>query len=79
MGSRIEVEVRNLKVAFYPGDLNSAAAVDRLFDSVLKDFGKLDIVVKTVGKVLKKLITDIAEEEYNSMFAVEDKEHYHRD
>jgi NAD(P)-dependent dehydrogenase (short-subunit alcohol dehydrogenase family) len=36
---------------------------------VLKDFGKIDIVVNTVGKVLKKPITDISEEEYDAMFA----------
>lgn len=59
----------NLKIAFYQGDLTSAAAVDKLFDSVLKDFGKIDIVVNTVGKVLKKPITDISEEEYDTMFA----------
>lgn len=57
------------KVAFYQGDLTSAGAVDKLFDSVLKDFGKIDIVVNTVGKVLKKPITEISEQEYDSMFA----------
>lgn len=71
--TELEAELKqkypNLKVAFYQGDLTSAAAVDKLFDSVLKDFGKLDIVVNTVGKVLKKPITDISEEEYDSMFA----------
>lgn len=57
------------KVAFYQGDLTSAAAVDKLFQSVLQDFGKIDIVVNTVGKVLKKPITEISEAEYDSMFA----------
>lgn len=71
--SSLEAEFRekypNQKVAFYQGDLTSAANVDKLFQSVLKDFGKIDIVVNTVGKVLKKPITDISEEEYDSMFA----------
>lgn len=71
--AELEAELKqkypNLKVAFYQGDLTSAAAVDKLFDSVLKDFGQIDIVVNTVGKVLKKPITDISEEEYDSMFA----------
>ncbi|KAJ5584007.1 uncharacterized protein N7459_003807 [Penicillium hispanicum] len=61
------------KVAFYQGDLTSASAVDHLFTSVLNDFGKIDIVVNTVGKVLKKPITEISEEEYDSMFAINSK------
>jgi NAD(P)-dependent dehydrogenase (short-subunit alcohol dehydrogenase family) len=69
----LEAELRekypDRKVAFYQGDLTSAGNVDKLFQSVLKDFGKIDIVVNTVGKVLKKPITDISEEDYDSMFA----------
>lgn len=71
--SELEAELKqkhpNTKVAFYQGDLTRASAVDQLFQSVLKDFGKIDIVVNTVGKVLKKPIADISEEEYDSMFA----------
>ena len=66
------------KVAFYQGDLTTASAVDQLFASVLKDFGKIDIVVNTVGKVLKKPITEISEEEYDSMFAYVYSEEYIR-
>ncbi|KAJ5715528.1 uncharacterized protein N7483_012709 [Penicillium malachiteum] len=62
-----------LKVAFCQGDLTSAAAVEKLFDSVLTEFGKIDIVVNSVGKVLKKPITEISEEEYDSMFAINSK------
>lgn len=59
----------SIKVAFYQGNLTSAAAVTKLFKDVVRDFGHVDIVVNTVGKVLKKPITDISEEEYDSMFA----------
>ena len=59
----------NCKVAFYAGDLTTAAAVDKLFTDTLKDFGKIDIVVNTVGMVLKKPITEISEQEYDTMFA----------
>ncbi|KAI5459659.1 hypothetical protein BGZ63DRAFT_511141 [Mariannaea sp. PMI_226] len=61
------------KVRFYQGDLTTEAAVDQLFASTLKDFGRVDIVVNTVGKVLKKPIIDISEAEYDSMFAVNSK------
>ncbi|KAJ5618538.1 NAD(P)-binding protein [Penicillium herquei] len=75
--AELEAELKQkyptLKVAFYQGDLTSASAVEKLFDSVLKEFGKIDIVVNTVGKVLKKPITEISEEEYDSMFAINSK------
>ncbi|KAH8654797.1 putative short-chain dehydrogenase [Ilyonectria robusta] len=61
------------KVQFYQADLTTGAAVDQLFTSVVKDFGKLDIVINTVGKVLKKPITEISEAEYDTMFAVNSK------
>lgn len=57
------------KVQFYQGDLTTRAAVDKLFDSVLKDFGKINIIVNTVGMVLKKPIVEISESEYDAMFA----------
>lgn len=59
----------SIKVAFYQGDLTSAAAVTKLFQDVVRDFGHVDIVVNTIGKVLKKPITEISEEEYDTMFA----------
>ncbi|KAG5789947.1 hypothetical protein H9Q69_011003 [Fusarium xylarioides] len=55
------------------GDLTTKAAVDGLFASVLKDFGKVDIVINTIGKVLKKPIAEISEAEYDSMFNVNSK------
>jgi NAD(P)-dependent dehydrogenase (short-subunit alcohol dehydrogenase family) len=57
------------KVVFYAADLTTAAAVDNLFADVLKDFGRIDIVVNTIGMVLKKPISDISEAEYDKMFA----------
>lgn len=56
-------------VRFYQADLTTEAAVERLFQSAQADFGKIDIVVNTVGKVLKKPIAEISEAEYDEMFA----------
>lgn len=71
--AKLEAELKkknpSIKVAFYQGDLTSAAAVTKLFQDVIKDFGHVDIVVNTVGKVLKKPITEISEQEYDTMFA----------
>ncbi|KAL5604899.1 hypothetical protein BROUX41_001770 [Berkeleyomyces rouxiae] len=61
------------KVKFYTGDLRSAGAVEKLFEDVLRDFKKLDIVVNTVGKILKKSIMEITEQEYDDMFAINSK------
>ncbi|KAK5989914.1 NADPH-dependent aldehyde reductase 2 [Cladobotryum mycophilum] len=75
--AKLEKEFRRsfpgLKVRFYQGDLTTEAAVNKLFDSVLQDFAKIDIVINTIGKVLKKPITDITEAEYDEMFAINSK------
>ena len=59
----------SIKVVFYQGDLTSAAAVAKLFEDTVREFGQIDIVVNTVGKVLKRPIADVTEEEYDSLFA----------
>src|ERR1700733_6726267 len=67
--SSLKSQFPGIKVAFYKADLTTATAVDKLFNDVLQDFGQIDIVVNTIGMVLKKPITDITEEEYDNMFA----------
>lgn len=56
-------------VKFYQGDLTTEGAVNKLFEAAKEDFGKIDIVINTVGKVLKKPMTEVSEAEYDSMFA----------
>jgi NAD(P)-dependent dehydrogenase (short-subunit alcohol dehydrogenase family) len=69
---RLEVELRgkypSIKIAIYQGDLKSADAVTKLFYETLRDFGSVNVVVNTVGKVLKKPILEISEGEYDDMF-----------
>lgn len=62
-------------VKVYQGDLTTASAVQKLFKAVLADTPdhKLDIVINTVGKVLKKPLVSITEAEYDSMFAINSK------
>jgi hypothetical protein len=71
--TKLEAELKqkypSIKLSFYQGDLTSAGAVHKLFQEVVRDFKKVDIVINTVGKVLKKPITEISEAEYDSMFA----------
>src|SRR6266550_1829761 len=58
------------------GDLTKVSEVTRLFDEAIKRFGRLDIAVNTVGKVLKKPFVETTEPEYESMFAVNSKAAY---
>jgi NAD(P)-dependent dehydrogenase (short-subunit alcohol dehydrogenase family) len=57
----------------YQADLTIANNVKATFAKVIQDFGKIDIVVNTVGMVLKKPLADISEQEYDAMFAVNSK------
>lgn len=62
-----------LNAKIYQADLTNASNVQKLFKSVLADFGKINIVINTVGMVLKKALTEITEAEYDAMFAINSK------
>lgn len=61
------------KVVAIQADLTTAKAVEGLFKDTVRAIGKPDIAINTVGKVLKKPILEIDEEEYDEMFAVNTK------
>ena len=67
------IEKAGAKAVALQGDLTSAAAVEKLFADTEKAVGKPDIAINTVGKVLKKSITEISEAEYDEMTAVNSK------
>jgi len=54
-------------------DLTSAAAMEKLFADTIAALGRPDIAINTVGKVLKKPITEISEADYDEMSAVNAK------
>jgi NAD(P)-dependent dehydrogenase (short-subunit alcohol dehydrogenase family) len=58
------------------GDLTNVSELARLFDEAVKRYGRVDIAVNTVGKVLKKPFIETTEEEYDSMFAINAKAAY---
>lgn len=58
------------------GDLTKVGEVVRLFDETTRRYGRVDIAVNTVGKVLKKPFIETTEEEYDSMFAINSKAAY---
>lgn len=64
---------KSLDAKIYQAELTTAANVRGLFEEVVAAHGKPNIVINTVGMVLKKPMIDISEEEYDKMFAVNSK------
>lgn len=58
------------------GDLTKPQNVTKLFDDATEALGQFDVAVNTVGKVLRKPITETSEEEYDEMFDVNSKAAY---
>lgn len=54
-------------------DLTTAGAVEKLFADAIAAVGRPDIAINTVGKVLKKPMSEISEAEYDEMSAVNAK------
>lgn len=54
-------------------DLTSAGAMKKLFTDTVASVGRPDIAINTVGKVLKKPMLEISEDEYDEMSAVNAK------
>ena len=57
----------------FQADLTTADAVEALFAQAIAAFGRPDIAINTVGKVLKKPIVEVSEAEYDEMAAVNAK------
>ena len=70
------VEAAGVKAVKVQGDLTVPGNTERLFDTAIEAFGRVDIAVNTVGKVLRKPIVETSEAEYDSMFDVNSKAAY---
>jgi NAD(P)-dependent dehydrogenase (short-subunit alcohol dehydrogenase family) len=70
------VEAAGRQAIAVQGDLTRPANVQALFDAAIDRFGKVDVAVNTVGKVLKKPIVETTEAEYDEMFAINAKAAY---
>lgn len=62
-----ELEKKGAKAVLFQGALEKVAVNKELFETAIREFGGLDIAVNTVGRVLKKPITEISEVEYDGM------------
>lgn len=67
------VEALGAKAVAFRADLTSAKAMEKLFADTVAAIGRPDIAINTVGKVLKKAIVEVSEEEYDVMSAVNAK------
>lgn len=57
----------------FQADLTNAAAVKKLFDDATEKLGSIDIAINTTGTVIKKPLTEITEEDYDKIFAINAK------
>ncbi|QGY32576.1 SDR family oxidoreductase [Pantoea cypripedii] len=67
------IKASGAEACAFRADLTSAAAMEKLFADVVAAVGQPDIAINTVGKVLKKPMADITEEEFDAMSAVNAK------
>lgn len=62
-----------VKVELFQGKLGSQASLTDLFDAAIKTFGRIDIAINNVGKVLKKPFTEVTEKEFDEMDLINNK------
>ena len=67
------IEAAGAKAFAFQADLTSAGAMEKLFADAKGAMGGIDIAINTVGKVLKKPIAEISEDEFDAMSAVNSK------
>jgi NAD(P)-dependent dehydrogenase (short-subunit alcohol dehydrogenase family) len=67
------IEAAGAKAYAIQADLTSAGAMEKLFADAKTAMGGIDIAINTVGKVLKKPMVEISEEEFDAMSAVNSK------
>ncbi|MEU4210964.1 SDR family oxidoreductase [Streptomyces sp. NPDC026206] len=60
----------------HEADLTKVSEVEGLFEVAVGAFGKVDCMVNTAGMVIKKPMTQVTEDEYDKMFAVNSKAAY---
>lgn len=67
------VKAAGAEAVAFQANLATAGATEKLFADTVAAIGRPDIAINTVGKVLKKPMTEISEAEYDEMSAVNAK------
>lgn len=67
------VEKIGTRAIAHQGDLSTSPGVTGLFDAAEAEFEQVHAVVNTAGKVIKKPMAEVTDDEYDEMFAVNSK------
>ncbi|WP_349428861.1 SDR family oxidoreductase [Microbacterium sp. LWS13-1.2] len=69
-----EIEAGGARAIAVQGDVSSTADLDRLFQTAIDTFGRVDIVVANAGvEVVGMPIVDVTEEQFDRSFAINSK------
>ncbi len=71
-----QIEAKGGSAITLQADVSKTADIQRLFDQTLERFGKVDILVNNAGTIFYKLITDVTEEDFDKIFAINVKGTY---
>jgi len=71
-----QIEAKGGSAIALQADVSKTADIQRLFDQTLEKFGKVDILVNNAGTNFYKLITDVTEEDFDKIFAINVKGTY---
>ena len=63
-----EIESLGRRTLRHECDVSSRASVDRFRDAVLSEFKHIDILVVAAGRIMKKPLDEITEEDWNGVF-----------
>jgi len=61
------LNTKGIDCKFYNTDLTRAGEVQQMVDSVLMDWGEIDVLVNSAGEVQGGFITDLTEEDWDKM------------
>ncbi|AFL89164.1 dehydrogenase of unknown specificity, short-chain alcohol dehydrogenase like protein [Terriglobus roseus DSM 18391] len=67
------VESAGGRAAVYQGELTDQQSVEAVFEFADRTFGELGVLVNTAGKVIKKPIAQITEQDYDDSFMINAK------
>lgn len=67
---KIKEELKNVKVAYEPGDLNKVEDIERIIDKAKREFGTIDILINCAGIFQVKSLLDSKLEDFESCFNV---------
>jgi len=67
------VRAQGGKAALVAGDLSIVANVRKMYDTAFDQFGRLDIVINNAGKIFKKPLALVTEDEFDQSFDINSK------